>query len=139
MWGKQETNCQNCSVPCDKWLTHPRPDHGDWLWTERARTDLSGNACEKIASLPFGDNQTIISKCVDVSDVSRRHFTGKERDTESGLDEFGARYYSSSLGRFMGTPSTSTPQFRQSTLRMRYSRKTRKPHRGMNSKQRWER
>jgi RHS repeat-associated protein len=28
-------------------------------------------------------------------------FTGKERDTESGLDEFGARYYGSSLGRFM--------------------------------------
>jgi RHS repeat-associated protein len=28
-------------------------------------------------------------------------FTGKERDTESGLDEFGARYYSSSIGRFM--------------------------------------
>ena len=27
-------------------------------------------------------------------------FTGKERDTESGLDEFGARYYASSLGRF---------------------------------------
>jgi RHS repeat-associated protein len=28
-------------------------------------------------------------------------FTGKERDTESGLDEFGARYYASSMGRFM--------------------------------------
>ena len=28
-------------------------------------------------------------------------FTGKERDAESGLDEFGARYYASSLGRFM--------------------------------------
>jgi RHS repeat-associated protein len=28
-------------------------------------------------------------------------FTGKERDSESGLDEFGARYYGSSLGRFM--------------------------------------
>ncbi len=28
-------------------------------------------------------------------------FTGKERDTESGLDYFGARYYSSGLGRFM--------------------------------------
>jgi RHS repeat-associated protein len=28
-------------------------------------------------------------------------FTGKERDAESGLDEFGARYYGSSLGRFM--------------------------------------
>jgi RHS repeat-associated protein len=28
-------------------------------------------------------------------------FTGKERDIESGLDNFGARYNSSSLGRFM--------------------------------------
>lgn len=28
-------------------------------------------------------------------------FTGKERDTESGLDYFGARYYASSMGRFM--------------------------------------
>jgi len=28
-------------------------------------------------------------------------YTGKERDTESGLDMFGARYYGSSLGRFM--------------------------------------
>lgn len=29
------------------------------------------------------------------------HFTGKERDTESGLDYFDARYYSSNMGRFM--------------------------------------
>ncbi|MDE1155563.1 MAG: RHS repeat-associated core domain-containing protein [Acidobacteriaceae bacterium] len=29
------------------------------------------------------------------------HFTGKERDTESGLDYFGARYYGSSMGRWM--------------------------------------
>ena len=28
-------------------------------------------------------------------------FNGKERDSESGLDMFGARYYGSSLGRFM--------------------------------------
>ena len=28
-------------------------------------------------------------------------FTGKERDTESGLDNFDFRYYSSSMGRFM--------------------------------------
>src|SRR6267378_6888069 len=28
-------------------------------------------------------------------------FTGKERDSESGLDNFGARYDSSSMGRFM--------------------------------------
>ncbi len=29
------------------------------------------------------------------------HFTGKERDTESGLDYFGARYYASSMGRWL--------------------------------------
>ena len=28
-------------------------------------------------------------------------FTGKERDTESGLDYFGARYYASNMGRMM--------------------------------------
>jgi RHS repeat-associated protein len=33
-------------------------------------------------------------------------FTGKERDAESGLDNFGARYDSSALGRFM-TPDWS--------------------------------
>jgi RHS repeat-associated protein len=29
------------------------------------------------------------------------HFTGKERDTETGLDNFGARYNASNMGRFM--------------------------------------
>ena len=30
-------------------------------------------------------------------------YTGKEKDSESGLDDFEARYYGSSLGRFMQT------------------------------------
>jgi RHS repeat-associated protein len=30
-------------------------------------------------------------------------YTGKERDSESGLDYFGARYYASSMGRFMSS------------------------------------
>jgi RHS repeat-associated protein len=38
--------------------------------------------------------------CYDVP-VRVSRFTGKERDSESGLDMFGARYYGSSLGRFM--------------------------------------
>lgn len=29
------------------------------------------------------------------------HYTGKERDQESGLDYFGARYYTSTMGRWM--------------------------------------
>ncbi len=34
-------------------------------------------------------------------------FTGKERDNESGLDYFGARYYGSSMGRFMSPDDDS--------------------------------
>jgi RHS repeat-associated protein len=33
--------------------------------------------------------------------LSTYHFSGKERDSESGLDNFGARYNSSQMGRFM--------------------------------------
>lgn len=36
----------------------------------------------------------------DSADSTRQLFTSKERDTESGLDYFGARYYSSTQGRF---------------------------------------
>jgi RHS repeat-associated protein len=33
--------------------------------------------------------------------LAASRYTGKERDTESGNDYFGARYYRSSMGRFM--------------------------------------
>jgi RHS repeat-associated protein len=76
--------------------------HVDWLGTERTRTNMTGTACETIRSLPFGDGQTISDSCGDsAGDVSAMHFIGKERDSESGLDNFGARFDSSSIGRFM--------------------------------------
>ena len=37
-------------------------------------------------------------------------FTGKERDSESGLHYFGARYYGSALGRFTGPDWSARPQ-----------------------------
>ena len=70
--------------------------HSDWLGTERARTDKSGNPYETCTSLPFGDSQTCTG-----SDPSPMHFTGKERDSETGLDYFDARYYGLNMGRFM--------------------------------------
>jgi RHS repeat-associated protein len=75
--------------------------HTDWLGTERVRID-SGNASNRAldqhcSSLPFGDG---MSPC-DGEYSSTLHFTGKERDSESGLDNFDARYLGSSLGRFM--------------------------------------
>jgi len=45
---------------------------------------------------PFGGERPILS-----SSGNTYKFTGKERDSESGLDDFGARYYSSQYGRFM--------------------------------------
>jgi RHS repeat-associated protein len=46
--------------------------------------------------------------------LSNVHFapsrsTGKERDTESGNDYFGARYYASSAGRFMSPDWSASP------------------------------
>jgi RHS repeat-associated protein len=43
--------------------------------------------------------------------TSNNHYkmTGKERDTESGLDYYGARYYGSSMGRFMSPDWAAKP------------------------------
>ena len=38
---------------------------------------------------------------ITTGDPNHYKFTGKERDSESGLDNFGARYFTSNLGRFM--------------------------------------
>jgi RHS repeat-associated protein len=40
--------------------------------------------------------------CASVVYFSACHFTGKERDAESGNDYFGARYYASTMGRWLG-------------------------------------
>jgi RHS repeat-associated protein len=82
-------------------------DHADWLGTERARTNLSGVACETTTSFAFGDGQAVSSSCGQ--SVSPRRFTGKERDGESGLDNFDARYYSSSMARFMSPDWAAKP------------------------------
>jgi RHS repeat-associated protein len=80
-------------------------DHADWLGTERARTPVAGGApCETITSLPFGDGEVDTGSC---EGTRTRHFTGKERDSESGLDNFGARYNASTMGRFMTPDSVS--------------------------------
>ncbi|HYL09951.1 MAG TPA: RHS repeat-associated core domain-containing protein [Candidatus Acidoferrales bacterium] len=80
--------------------------HADWLGSERVRSDMSGAPCETISSLPFGDGQSTSGSC---GDPSTRHFTDKERDPESGNDYFGARYYSSNLGRWLTPDWSASP------------------------------
>jgi len=67
----------------------------DPLGTRRVQTTAGGVPEQTCSSLPFGDGETC-------STTPTEHlFTGKERDTESGLDYFFARYYSSAMGRFL--------------------------------------
>ena len=68
----------------------------DWLGTLRATTDSSGALQGSCSSLPFGDGLACNGNIPDP-----HRFTGKERDSESGNDYFGARYYGSSMGRFL--------------------------------------
>ena len=81
----------------------------DWLGTRRVQASSLGTVEETCTNLPFGDQQ----QCVtfgSATDATEQHFTGKERDTESGLDNFGARYYSSNMGRLQ-SPDPSGAAF----------------------------
>jgi RHS repeat-associated protein len=73
-------------------------DHNDWLGTERSRSTVTGTQYEICTSGPYGDNLVCQGQGGDASPL---HFTGKQRDSESNLDYFGARYYASTAGRFI--------------------------------------
>jgi RHS repeat-associated protein len=64
-------------------------------------TDAVGTVLKESDYYPYGGEIPIIN-----NDSNRYKFTGKERDTESGLDNFGFRYNASTIGRFM-TPDPS--------------------------------
>jgi RHS repeat-associated protein len=68
----------------------------DWLGTMRATTDSNGVWQGGCTGLPFGDGSVCQGNIPDA-----HYYTGKERDAESGNDYFPARYYSSSMGRWL--------------------------------------
>lgn len=71
---------------------------GDHLGSTRIMTDSSGTVISSCTFAPYGEQVS----CSPDNASNHYRFTGKERDTaESGLDYFGARHYSSSMGRFM--------------------------------------
>src|SRR5574337_530493 len=75
----------------------------DHLGTARVVTDASGTVLDDSDFYPFGGERPVLS-----SSGNSYKFTGKERDPESGLDDFGARYYSSPQGRFV-SPDEAPP------------------------------
>jgi RHS repeat-associated protein len=68
----------------------------DPLGSASVITDANGNIEEQYYYYPYGGLVSSVG-----GDPNHYKFTGKERDSESGLDNFGARYDSSSMGRFM--------------------------------------
>jgi len=76
----------------------------DHLGSHAIVENATGSACEQdIDYYPYGGQEH--DYCT--TPVAQNYkFTGKERDAESGLDNFGARYFASGMGRFM-TPDWS--------------------------------
>jgi RHS repeat-associated protein len=78
----------------------------DYLGSTRVVTKADGSVKARYDYLPYGEE---LSSAIGgrsqvsgygVADSTRQKFTAKGRDAESGLDYFGARYYSSAQGRF---------------------------------------
>ena len=59
-------------------------------------TNATGGIVHESDYVPYG-SEVVISG----TDPNHYKFTGKERDSESNLDSFGARYYSAAFGRFI--------------------------------------
>ncbi len=53
---------------------------------------------------PFGGERIVTNTC-----TQNYKFEGKERDTETGNDDFGARYYTSRLGRWLSADWSAVP------------------------------
>ena len=79
----------------------------DHLGSTRMVTDQAGNLVARHDYLAFGEEirngyagRPSNGAWGGLDSVNQK-FTGKERDSESGLDYFGARYYGATLGRFL--------------------------------------
>ncbi|HRV06872.1 MAG TPA: RHS repeat-associated core domain-containing protein [Acidobacteriota bacterium] len=76
--------------PSTVWL------HADHLGTVRVKSNASGQAIAgtRLHYFPFGERVNV------KTDPVKYEFTGKERDDDTQLGYFGARYYANTLGRF---------------------------------------
>jgi RHS repeat-associated protein len=86
----------------------------DYLGSTRLLTDTNGAvvACHDYqpfgAEIPSGTNGR--GTCYAGTDNPKQKFTGKERDAETGLDYFGARYFSGAQGGFTSPDWSEQPQ-----------------------------
>jgi RHS repeat-associated protein len=74
------------------------------LKTASVITDAAGNIKAESDYYPWGGELQFSN-----NDSNHYKFTGKERDGETGLDYFAARYYSNGLGRWISADWSPTP------------------------------
>ncbi len=113
----------NGGSPLIQWLV------ADHLGTPRIILDQTGSLAnvKRHDYLPFGEELfagtggRTTAQGYTGGDGVRQQFTSQERDVETGLDYFGARYYSSVQGRFTGyDPGKFTPADPQNLNRYAY-------------------
>ncbi len=68
-------------------------------------TYQNGVPCYDADFTPYGGERSVYAAC----SWSNFKFEGKERDTETSNDEFGARYYSNRVGRWLSADWSSAP------------------------------
>jgi len=76
----------------------------DLLSTSRVITTNTGVVCYDADFYPYGGERPYTNTC-----PQNYKFEGKERDTETGNDDFGARYYSNRFGRWLSADWSSVP------------------------------
>ncbi len=76
----------------------------DHLKTASVITDSAGNIKSESDFYPWGGELQFVN-----NDSNHYKFTGKERDSETQLDYFGARYYSNGLGRWVSADWSAIP------------------------------
>jgi RHS repeat-associated protein len=78
----------------------------DLLGTTRTLVEAGQTSlCYDADFYPFGGERDVTTAC-----TQNFKFESKERDTETGNDDFGARYYTSRLGRWLSADWSSVPE-----------------------------
>jgi RHS repeat-associated protein len=89
--------------PQNQQINYLTTDHLD---TPRVITNAQGNVTSRNDYRPFGEEINTTERTQELSYQSssvKQKYTQKERDDETQLDYFGARYYSATQGRFTTT------------------------------------
>jgi len=78
--------------------------YADYLGTSRASADENGNKCYDADYFPWGGEQYVFTNTCS----QNYKFTGKERDPDMGIDDFGARFYKNTMARFYSPDWSAT-------------------------------